>query len=64
MRGQGYGKIILTGISEYLLNNKLASSLKLYINKNNLPSIHVAESCDFVYEGTDRDDRCAFSRKS
>lgn len=63
MRDCGYGRIILTGVSDFLLNNKLASSLRLNINKNNLPSIHLAESCGFSCDGIREDERYSFSRK-
>lgn len=47
MRGKGYGKIILTSVSDYLLNSGIASSLKLYIKPQNVASAKVAVSCGF-----------------
>lgn len=56
VRGKGLGKIMLTGISDYLFNNSLTSTLKLYINKDNQPGINLALGCGFyktnVSDGT------------
>ena len=63
VRGQKYGKILLSGISEFLLNNKYALSLKLHIAKTNLSSIHLAESCGYMYDIDDKNGSCSFYRR-
>ena len=47
LRGKGYGKIILTGVSDYLLKNGIASSIRLYIKNKNVESSRMALSCGF-----------------
>lgn len=47
VRGKGLGKIMLTSVSDYLFKYCDTSSLKLYINKENIASINLAVSCGF-----------------
>lgn len=51
MQNQGYGKIILNSVSEYLFHEKLADSLVVYIKDKNKNSIHMANSCGFEESG-------------
>ena len=56
LRGKGLGKIMLTGVSDYLLDSNFASTLKLYINKSNYISANLAVQCGFEkghYVGAD-----------
>lgn len=47
MRGQGYGKIMLSNVSDYLLDNDLASSVSLFVKHKNLSGNMLAKSCGF-----------------
>lgn len=47
LRGQGIGKIILTGVSDYLLENGLATTVSLCVKKENLVGMRLVESCGF-----------------
>lgn len=49
LRGKGLGRVMLTSVSDYLLDSKLASRLKLYINKSNYISSVLAISCGFEF---------------
>lgn len=46
-RNQGYGKKILKEISNYFINNKDISCIKLNIDKNNLGSIECAKKVGY-----------------
>lgn len=46
-RNRGFGKIILTSISDYLLENNILSSIQLYISRDNPASSKIARSCGF-----------------
>ena len=50
LRGRGYGKIILTGVSDYLLKSGMASSIRMYIKDENIPSAKMALGCGFERE--------------
>lgn len=50
LRGKGYGKIILTGVSDYLLKSGMASSIRMYIKDENIPSAKMALGCGFERE--------------
>ena len=63
LRGKGLGKIMLTSVSDYLINSSLASSVKLYINKKNLAGIGLAVSCGFEREGIVNTDMINYSKK-
>ena len=52
VRNKGYGKIVLTSVSDYLFKEGLANSLVLYIKDKNKSSINVAEKCGFNRNGT------------
>ena len=47
LRGQGLGKVLLTSVSDYLLNNGDASSIKLYVKHKNDVCIGLVEGCGF-----------------
>lgn len=47
LRGKGLGKIMLNSVSDYLLENNLASTLKLCISKSNYVSAKLAMQCGF-----------------
>lgn len=47
LRGQGLGKILLTSVSDYLLNNGDASTIKLYIKNKNDVCIRLVKNCGF-----------------
>lgn len=51
LRGQGLGKVLLTSVSDYLLNSGDAENIKLYIKKNNLSCIKMVEGCGFTNHG-------------
>ena len=51
LRGQGLGKVLLTSVSDYLLNGGDAENIKLYIKKNNLSCIKMVENCGFTNHG-------------
>lgn len=51
MRGMGYGKIILTMVSDFLFEYGLADKLTLYINKDNIPGIKLATGSGFKRMG-------------
>lgn len=47
MRGKGFGKVMLTSVSDYLLDNGLASSVSLFVKHKNLSGNLLAQSCGF-----------------
>lgn len=47
MRGKGLGKVMLTGVSDYLLDNGLASSVSLFVKHKNLSGNMLALSSGF-----------------
>lgn len=47
LRNMGYGKIMLTSVSDFLLEHDLANEIQLFIKKENVPSVSVATSCGF-----------------
>ena len=49
-RSQGYGKEILTKVSDYLLNNNFVNAIELDIENDNIASIKSAEKSGFVLE--------------
>lgn len=51
MRNQGFGRIILNSVSEYLFRENLAASLVVNIKDKNKNSIHMANSCGFEESG-------------
>lgn len=51
MRNQGYGKIVLNSVSEYLFREKFADSLVVYVKDKNKNSIHMVHSCMFEESG-------------
>lgn len=46
LRGQGLGKVLLTSVSDYLLDND-ASTIKLYIKNKNDVCVKLVKSCGF-----------------
>lgn len=48
VRGMGYGKIMLTNVSDFLLRYGLAEEIQLYIKRNNVVASKVATECGFV----------------
>lgn len=53
MRGKGMGKIMLTSVSDYLLNSGLASSVLLFVKRNNVSGNMLARSCGFEKKESD-----------
>lgn len=47
VRGKGLGKVMLTSVSDYLLDNGISTSLKLHIKPQNVASARLATSCGF-----------------
>lgn len=48
MRGKGLGKVMLTGVSDYLLDSGLASSVSLFVKHKNLSGNMLALSSGFL----------------
>lgn len=46
LRGQGLGKVLLTSVSDYLLDND-ASTIKLYVKNKNDVCVKLVKSCGF-----------------
>ena len=63
LRGMGLGKIMLTSVSDYLINNGIASSVRLYINKKNSAGAGLAVSCGFERKGIVNTDMINYSKK-
>lgn len=63
LRGSGYGKIILTGVSDYLLKSGIASSVRLYIKNKNVESSKMALSCGFDKDNDLTSDTSSFLRR-
>ena len=51
LRNKGYGKIMLTSVTDFLFDEELASGVELYIRDANVASKHVAVSCGFESVG-------------
>lgn len=47
LRGIGLGKVLLSYVSDYLLDSSIASSVKMYISRKNVASVNVASFCGF-----------------
>lgn len=47
MRGKGLGKVMLSGVSDYLLDNDFASSVSLFVKRKNLSGNMLALSSGF-----------------
>ena len=62
VRGKGLGKIMLTRVSNYLLDNNLADKIKLYVKRKNVVGKRLVESCGFGIESTKIEDVDAYSR--
>lgn len=52
LRGMGLGKVLLSYVSDYLLDSNIASSVKMYISRKNVASINVASFCGFEPKGS------------
>ena len=63
MRGKGFGKVMLTSVSNYLLNNGIASSVSLYVMRDNMSGNMLARSCGFEKIGSnDNNDLDIYSK--
>ena len=62
LRGQGLGKILLTGVSDYLLDNDV-SNIKLYIKNKNEPCINMVKSCGFEKVGDSSEEVSIYCKK-
>ncbi len=64
LRGKGYGKVILTGVSDYLLKSGIASSVRLYIKNENIQSTRMALACGFSKDESQISGTSSYSRRS
>ena len=64
LRGKGYGKLLLTSVSDYLLKNGIASSIRLYIKNGNIQSTRVALACGFTKDESQISGTSSYSRRS
>ena len=48
LRNKGYGRMVLTGVTDYLFEHCLASAVRVYIKKKNIPSSKMAQKCGFI----------------
>lgn len=64
LRGKGYGEIILTGVSDYLLKSGIASSIRLYIKNENIQSTRMALACGFSKDESQISGTSSYSRRS
>lgn len=63
LRNKGLGKIILTSISDYLLNNEYADNISVCIKNKNTASINMATKCGFVLDDAITKDTSIYRRK-
>lgn len=63
VRGKGFGKIMLSSVSDYLFDLCNTDVIKLYINKRNLVGIRLAMSCGFEKTNVSDDILCGYDRK-
>ena len=52
-RNNGYGKKIVSEVSDYLFENKNIRIVKVAIDPSNINSIKMVESCDFIFDEDD-----------
>lgn len=64
LRGKGYGKVILTGVSDYLLKSGIASSVRLYIKNENIQSTRMSLACGFSKDESQISGTSSYSRRS
>lgn len=63
LRNRGYGKVMLTSVSDFLFEEGLAQEVQLYIKDNNVASKRLALSCGFDLTGHSSAHTEKFSKK-
>lgn len=63
LRGKGLGKVMLTSVSDYLLDSGIADSVNLYIDRRNSVGRKLAISCGFERRANIGVTMCEYSRK-
>lgn len=63
LRNRGYGTIMITSVSDYLLEHDLANEVQLYIRENNSASMQVALKSGFKNVGSISGDMEKFSKR-